>query len=83
MLGQPGRAEAAAAETLSTYPQAPFVHAVRAVALARLGRTDESQEAVQAMRRLNPFFQPREFGTRFVSAEHYEALQAGLREAGF
>ena len=83
MLDRPQQGLAAADETLASYPKAPFLHAIRAASLAQLGRMEEARAASETARRLDPFFQVEEFGTRFVKRDHYAAVQSGLRRAGF
>ena len=56
--------------------------AVRAAALAQLGEAQQARLAAAEVRRLNPFFQVKQFGTRLVDPAHREKVQEGLRKAG-
>ena len=44
--------------------------------------SDEEVERVAAIRRLDPTFDPQEFGTKFLSLDDLEHLRVGLRKAG-
>lgn len=82
MLGRHAEALAAAEATSARFPEASFIHAIRAVVLAETGRREEAARAAAEVRRLDPFFRPEQFGTRFVQPENYARLQEGLRKAG-
>jgi hypothetical protein len=82
MVGELAEALAAAEAATARYPDVPFLHAIRAVVLAESGRSEEARLAASTVRRLDPFFKEREFGTRFVQPENYARLQRGLRAAG-
>lgn len=59
-----------------------YSRVVQAAALAQLDRKDEAARAAAAIRRSDPFFDPRDFGTKFLSAGDLAHLQDGLRKAG-
>ena len=59
-----------------------FLYAVHAAALAELGDADGARSIAAQVRRLDPFFDARRFGTRLVDPAHRENAQAGLRKAG-
>jgi TolB-like protein/DNA-binding winged helix-turn-helix (wHTH) protein/Tfp pilus assembly protein PilF len=61
---------------------ANFSRIVLAAADAQLNRTEETAQAVAAIRRLDPTFDPEEFGTKFLSTGDLEHLRDGLRKAG-
>jgi adenylate cyclase len=61
---------------------ANFSRIVLAAADAQLNRTEEAAQAVAAIRRLDPTFDPQEFGTKFLSLDDLEHLRVGLRKAG-
>jgi len=61
---------------------ANFSRAVLAAADAQLNRNDDAARAAAAIRRLDPTFDPQEFGTKFLSADDLEHLREGLRKAG-
>ena len=53
-----------------------------AATYAQLGRTDEAARAVDALLRLDPFFEVASFGTGYRNPEDREKIVAGLRSAG-
>jgi adenylate cyclase len=59
-----------------------FSQVVLAAAYAQLGRADDAARAVDGVRRSDPTFDPREFGTKFVSAGDLAHLREGLVKAG-
>lgn len=61
---------------------ANFSRIVLAAADAQLNRTDDAARAVAVIRRLDPTFDPQEFGTKFLSNSDLEHLRDGLRKAG-
>ena len=61
---------------------ASFSRVILAVATAQLNRTDDAARAADAVRRLDPAFDPQEFGTKFLNMDDLEHLRAGLRKAG-
>ncbi|MEA2929060.1 MAG: adenylate cyclase, partial [Hyphomicrobiales bacterium] len=61
---------------------ANFSRVVLAAADAQLNRADETARAVAAIRRLDPTFDPQEFGTKFLNVADLEHLRDGLRKAG-
>jgi len=61
---------------------ANFSRIVLAAADAQLNRTEEAAQTVAVIRRLDPTFDPQEFGTKFLSADDLEHLREGLRKAG-
>ena len=67
---------------ISRYPQVAFLRAVRAATFARLDRLDEARAEAAQVRKLNPFFQVEQFGTRFRNPEHQANVQSALRKAG-
>jgi adenylate cyclase len=61
---------------------ANFSRIILAAADAQLNRTDDAARAVAVIRRLDPTFDPQEFGTKFLSNDDLEHLRDGLRKAG-
>lgn len=61
---------------------ANFSRVVLAAAYAQLGRSDDAARVVTAINRIDPTFDGREFGTKFLSAADLEHLRDGLRKAG-
>jgi TolB-like protein/DNA-binding winged helix-turn-helix (wHTH) protein/Tfp pilus assembly protein PilF len=61
---------------------ANFSRVVLAAADAQLNRSEEAARAAAVIRRLDPTFDPQEFGTKFLSANDLEHLREGLRKAG-
>ena len=59
-----------------------FAHALRAAALAQLGELEQARLAAQEVRRLQPFFDTKTFGARFVDPALRDKAQEGLRKAG-
>jgi adenylate cyclase len=63
-------------------PDFPGYYIVLAATYARLGRNGEAARAADKVRRLDPFFEIKSFGSAFRKPAHREAFIAGLREAG-
>jgi adenylate cyclase len=61
---------------------ANFSRVVLAAAYAQLGRSDDAAHVVTAINRIDPTFDGREFGTKFLNAADLEHLRDGLRKAG-
>ncbi len=59
-----------------------FLRAVHAAALAQLGDDEGARREAAEVRRLNPFFDVKGFGTRLVNPRHVALAQEGLRKAG-
>lgn len=53
------------------------------MAYAELGKLDEAQEAIAEARRLNPVFDPEQFGTILRDPAHRAKIRSGLRKAGW
>ena len=81
-VGRYGDAVAATDRFLIRYPHVEFLHAARAAAQAQLANDAEAKRSAAEVRRLSPFFNVGEFGTRFLKPEHKAGLQEGLRKAG-
>ena len=79
-----GRYRDAAQTSASIEPNARtvFVQAVHAAALAQLGDEQGARRAAEHVRRMDPFFDVKRFGTRLVDPAHREKAQEGLRKAG-
>ena len=61
---------------------ANFSRIVLAAAYAQLGQFDDAARVVTTIRRIDPTFDPREFGTKFLNAGDLDHLRDGLRKAG-
>ncbi len=61
---------------------ANFSRVVLAAAQAELGHSDDAGRAVSLIRRLDPTFDPNEFGTKLLRAGDLDHLRDGLRKAG-
>jgi adenylate cyclase len=61
---------------------ANFTRVVLAAAYAQENRTDDVARVVAAVHRLDPAFDPQEFGSKFLSPNDLEHLRDGLRKAG-
>ena len=61
---------------------ANFSRIVLAAAYAQTDRPDEVSRVVAAVRRLEPTFDPWEFGTKFLNPSDLAHLREGLRKAG-
>lgn len=60
---------------------ANFSRVVLAAAYAQLGRTADAARVVAVIRRADPTFDARDFGTKFLNAADLERLRDGLRKA--
>ena len=61
---------------------ANFSRIVLAAAYAQLGQTDDTARVVTTIHRLDPTFDAREFGTKFLNSVDLELLRDGLSKAG-
>jgi adenylate cyclase len=61
---------------------ADFSRVILAAAYAEQDRADDAERVAASIRRLDPTFDPREFGTKFLNAADLERLRDGLRKAG-
>ena len=61
---------------------ANFSRIIRAAAYAQRDRTEDAARAVAAIRRFDPTFDVRDFGTKFLKPADLERLRDGLRKAG-
>jgi adenylate cyclase len=61
---------------------ANFSRIVLAAAYAQQGRTDDTARIVTTIHRLDPTFDAREFGTKFLNSVDLELLRDGLSKAG-
>jgi adenylate cyclase len=61
---------------------ANFTRVVLAAAYAQENRADNVARVVAAVHRLDPAFDPQEFGSKFLSPNDLEHLRDGLRKAG-
>jgi adenylate cyclase len=61
---------------------ANFSRIVLAAAYAQQGRTDDTARIVTTIHRLDPTFDAREFGTKFLNSVDLERLRDGLSKAG-
>ncbi len=71
-----------AALSLRDAAGSPFTLVVMAAANAQLGRRDKVASAVEAIRRQDPTFNAREFGSKLRQSTDLELLRDGLRKAG-
>ncbi|HET7850651.1 MAG TPA: winged helix-turn-helix domain-containing protein [Pseudolabrys sp.] len=67
---------------LSRTAGANFSRIVLAAAYAEQNRTDDTARMVTMIRRLDPTFDPGEFGTKFLNPADLERMRDGLRKAG-
>ena len=78
-----GRADAAVAVCESYLGvERAELHAMCAAAYAEVGRADRARQAAADARRLQPFFDVKSFGGRFVDPALAEKARAGMRKAG-
>jgi TolB-like protein/Tfp pilus assembly protein PilF len=80
-----GRYEAAIEEAklnLRRTTSANFTRVVLAAAYAQGNQPEEAARVVSDVRRLDPTFDPREFGSKFLRAADLEHLRDGIRKAG-
>jgi tetratricopeptide (TPR) repeat protein len=82
VAGRPGPALQQTDALLARSPRNGFLHAMRAASLAQLGKLDEARSAADEVRRLNPAFDPDNFGTRFADPAYSARVREGLRKAG-
>lgn len=68
--------------TLGETVGANFSRVLLAAAYAEDNRTEAAARTVNEIRRLDPTFDPQEFGTKFLNPEDLKKLRAGLRRAG-
>ena len=61
---------------------ANFSRIVLAAAYAQQNRTEDAARVATIVRRLDPAFDPQEFGSKFLNAFDLEHLRDGLRKAG-
>ena len=61
---------------------ANFSRIVLAAAYAQQNRTEDAARVVTILRRIDPTFDPEEFGTKFLNSIDLEQLRDGLRKAG-
>jgi TolB-like protein/Flp pilus assembly protein TadD len=62
---------------------ANFSRIVLAAAYGQRNRTEDATRVVGAIRRIDPTFDPKEFGTKFLSSTDLDHLREGLVKAGF
>jgi adenylate cyclase len=67
---------------LRTTTAANFSRIVLAAAFAEQNRTGDAARVVTTIRRIDPTFDPEEFGTKFLNPIDLEQLRDGLRKAG-
>jgi TolB-like protein/DNA-binding winged helix-turn-helix (wHTH) protein/cytochrome c-type biogenesis protein CcmH/NrfG len=61
---------------------ARFSYVVLAAAYAQLNRSEDAERAVNTIRRVDPTFDPRTFGSKFLNTADLEQLRNGFRKAG-
>jgi adenylate cyclase len=61
---------------------ANFSRIVLAAAYAEDNRNEDAARVMTVIRRVDPTFDPREFGTKFLNPVDLEHLRDGLRKAG-
>jgi adenylate cyclase len=61
---------------------ANYTRIVLAAAYAQRGKAEEAARVVTTIRRLDPTFDPPEFGTKFLNSADLEHLREGMRKAG-
>jgi adenylate cyclase len=61
---------------------ANFSRVLLAAAYAEDNQTEAAARTVDEIRRLDPTFDPQEFGTKFLNSSDLENLHAGMRKAG-
>ncbi|RWP63849.1 MAG: adenylate cyclase [Mesorhizobium sp.] len=66
---------------LRTTAGANFSRILLAAAYAQHNRTEDAARVVTMIRRIDPTFDPQEFGTKFLSSDDLEHLRDGLRKA--
>ena len=63
-------------------PDYQYGHVVLAATYGKLGRLDEASRAVQAIKRLNPFFETKGYGSLFRDPADAAKVVDGLQKAG-
>ena len=63
-------------------PNASFSRIVLAAAYAQQGRAEDYARVVEVVRRTDPTFDPKEFGTKFLNSVDLDHVRDGLRKAG-
>jgi adenylate cyclase len=63
-------------------PNASFSRIVLAAAYAQQNRAEDSARVVDIIRRTDPTFDPKEFGTKFLNSVDLDQVRDGLRKAG-
>jgi tetratricopeptide (TPR) repeat protein len=61
---------------------ANFSRIILAAAHAQLDRTEDARRMVTTIHRMDPTFDPHEFGTKFLSSGDLERVREGLHKAG-
>lgn len=82
LQGHYGEALHIADRALERFPGAADLYAIRAAALAQMQKPAEAKLACDNLRRFNPYFDPKTFGSRLVVPEQRAHLLDGLRKAG-
>ncbi|MGH7060573.1 MAG: tetratricopeptide repeat protein, partial [Stellaceae bacterium] len=82
LKGRYGDAIEQARLNLRTTAGASFCRIVLAAADAQANRADDAARAVSEIRRLDPTFDPQQFGSKFLSPTDLANLRDGLRKAG-
>jgi tetratricopeptide (TPR) repeat protein len=62
--------------------QQPYLRAVRAATLAQMGRLDEARSEADRVLRVNPLFDPEQFGSYLGDGPYKVSMREGLRKAG-
>lgn len=81
-LGQHGQVVALMQRERARNPEFVFFHVMLAASYARMGRTTEAAEEREQVRRINPYFEIAQFGSRFVDPVHHARLVEALAKAG-
>ena len=63
-------------------PNASFSRVVLAAAYAQQHRAEDTARVVDIIRRTDPTFDPKEFGTKFLNSVDLDQVRDGLRKAG-
>jgi len=63
--------------------QSMFTYVVLSMAYAELGKLDEAKEVAATARRLNPIFDPEQFGTLLRNQVQLDKVRRGLKKAGW
>ncbi len=82
MAGRYKEALAITSTSIALYQNISYLHAIRAASFVELGNIDEARAEAVQVRKMSPFFQVEQFGTRFKNPEHQAKIQNGLRKAG-